>query len=546
MHALSHARAVEATHGGTLPAVRAVTDGEPRGLGGGTYDRGVIDLRLVRENPDVVRASQRARGADESLVDALLAADAARREAVGAPTTCAPSRRRPRRRSAARARRSAPPSWSGPRRWPPRSRRPRRPSGPPTRRCARRTWRIPNVVHDGVPPGGEDDAVTLRTVGEVPAYDFPVRDHLEIGELLGAIDMERGAKVSGARFYFLTGPGALLEFALAQLAISRAVAAGLHPGRRPRAGQAGGDGGHRLPRRARRGGLPGRARRPVPGRHLGGRAGRHAHERGARPLRRPAPVRRLVLLLPPRGRLLRQGHPRHHPGALVRQGRDVQLLPARAGRRRAPPAAGLGGGVPAGAGAALPGGRHRRRRPRHQRGPQVRHRGLVPQPGHLPRADQHLGLHHLPGPPAGHPLPRRRRQAADRGDPERHAVRDRPHHRLPARGAPARRRLGARARRRCGRGSAASRSSPPACRWRAVPAPLACGPGACAAGPAGRRAPRPGATTVVDAGRPRPVAAPAGRHRPRRHPARPPPARSARARAPRSRPAGPPASRSSA
>jgi seryl-tRNA synthetase len=89
--------------------------------------------------------------------------------------------------------------------------------------------RVPNVVHDGVPPGGEDDAVTLRTVGEVPAYDFPVRDHLEVGEALGAIDMERGAKVSGARFYFLTGPGALLEFALAQLAISRAVAAGFTP-----------------------------------------------------------------------------------------------------------------------------------------------------------------------------------------------------------------------------------------------------------------------------------------------------------------------------
>lgn len=57
-----------------------------------------------------------------------------------------------------------------------------------------------------MPPGGEDDAVTLRTVGEVPAYDFPLRDHIEIGEALGAIDMERGAKVSGARFYFLTAP----------------------------------------------------------------------------------------------------------------------------------------------------------------------------------------------------------------------------------------------------------------------------------------------------------------------------------------------------
>src|SRR3712207_8870907 len=64
---------------------------------------------------------------------------------------------------------------------------------------------------------------------EVPTYDFPVRDHIEIGEALGAIDMERGAKASGARFYFLTGPGALLEFALAPMAISRAVAAGFTP-----------------------------------------------------------------------------------------------------------------------------------------------------------------------------------------------------------------------------------------------------------------------------------------------------------------------------
>ncbi|MFP5370697.1 MAG: serine--tRNA ligase, partial [Actinomycetes bacterium] len=88
---------------------------------------------------------------------------------------------------------------------------------------------IPNVVADEVPPGGEDDAVLIRTVGEVPDHDFAVRDHIEVGEALGAIDMERGAKVSGARFYFLTGPGALLEFALAQLAISRAVAAGFTP-----------------------------------------------------------------------------------------------------------------------------------------------------------------------------------------------------------------------------------------------------------------------------------------------------------------------------
>ncbi len=189
----------------------------------------MIDLRLLREHPDLVRASQRARGADESLVDALLAADAARREAVARADGL-----RAEQKTASQAVRAASAE--------------ERPAvlerakalaaqvkeAEDAQRMADAALRaaqlpIPNVVADEVPPGGEDDAVLIRTVGEVPDYDFAVRDHIEIGEALGAIDMERGAKVSGARFYFLTGPGALLEFALAQLAISRAVAAGFTP-----------------------------------------------------------------------------------------------------------------------------------------------------------------------------------------------------------------------------------------------------------------------------------------------------------------------------
>jgi seryl-tRNA synthetase len=189
----------------------------------------VIDLRLVREHPDVVRASQRARGADESLVDALLAADAARREAVHRADDL-----RARQKEASQAVRGATAEERPAVLEKARALAAEVKQAEEAQREADAALRtahlaLPNVVHDGVPPGGEDDAVTLRTVGEVPAYDFPVRDHLEIGELLGALDMERGAKVSGARFYFLTGPGALLEFALAQLAISRAVAAGFTP-----------------------------------------------------------------------------------------------------------------------------------------------------------------------------------------------------------------------------------------------------------------------------------------------------------------------------
>ncbi|MGB5794765.1 MAG: serine--tRNA ligase, partial [Mycolicibacter algericus] len=87
---------------------------------------------------------------------------------------------------------------------------------------------IPNVVIDGVPDGGVDDYTVLDVVGEPPAIDNP-RDHLELGESLGLIDMGRGAKVSGSRFYFLTGAGALLQLGLLQLALRLAVENGFTP-----------------------------------------------------------------------------------------------------------------------------------------------------------------------------------------------------------------------------------------------------------------------------------------------------------------------------
>lgn len=89
-----------------------------------------------------------------------------------------------------------------------------------------------NLVHPDVPVGGEDDFAVLETVGtprDFAAEGFTPKDHLELGELLGAIDTERGAKVSGSRFYYLTGVGALLEFALVNAAIAQATAAGFTP-----------------------------------------------------------------------------------------------------------------------------------------------------------------------------------------------------------------------------------------------------------------------------------------------------------------------------
>ncbi|GGZ84450.1 serine--tRNA ligase [Streptomyces bluensis] len=92
--------------------------------------------------------------------------------------------------------------------------------------------RLGNLVHPDVPVGGEEDFVTLETHGEIrdfAAEGFEPKDHLELGQILGAIDVERGAKVSGSRFYFLTGVGALLELALVNAAMAQATAAGFTP-----------------------------------------------------------------------------------------------------------------------------------------------------------------------------------------------------------------------------------------------------------------------------------------------------------------------------
>lgn len=92
--------------------------------------------------------------------------------------------------------------------------------------------RLGNLVHPDVPVGGEEDFATLETHGEIrdfAAEGFEPKDHLELGALLGAIDVERGAKVSGSRFYFLTGVGALLELALVNAAMAQATAAGFTP-----------------------------------------------------------------------------------------------------------------------------------------------------------------------------------------------------------------------------------------------------------------------------------------------------------------------------
>jgi seryl-tRNA synthetase len=188
----------------------------------------VIDLKLLRDDPERVRASQQARGDDPALVDALLAADEARRAVVSRADTLRGEQKAvsssvrtatPEERPAVLERAKALASQV-------KEAEAQQAEAEAALRAAQLA--LPNVVA-GAPAGGEADFLVLEQVGEVPTYDFPVRDHLNVGAGLGAIDTERGAKVSGARFFFFTGVGALLELALINLAMAQAVEAGFTP-----------------------------------------------------------------------------------------------------------------------------------------------------------------------------------------------------------------------------------------------------------------------------------------------------------------------------
>ncbi|SKC67496.1 serine--tRNA ligase [Plantibacter cousiniae (nom. nud.)] len=189
----------------------------------------MIDPVLLREQPEVLRASQQKRGSSVDLVDQAIDADTARRAAItgfeelraeqnafGKQVAKAPKEEKA--ALVAQAQQLAA-----------RVKEAQQVATEAEAYFADVAGRIQNPVLDGVPAGGEADFITLREVGERPSFDFTPRDHLELGELLGAIDMQRGTKVSGSRFYFLRGIGARLEIALMNLALDRAIEAGFVP-----------------------------------------------------------------------------------------------------------------------------------------------------------------------------------------------------------------------------------------------------------------------------------------------------------------------------
>jgi seryl-tRNA synthetase len=189
----------------------------------------MIDPRILRDEPDRVRAALAKRGLSDEVVDRALSADTARRTAIGAfeakraeqkslGKQVAQAQGAEKQELLARTRALAAEVKEL----------------EAAQGAAEAEWNaaimdIPNLVADEAPAGGEDDFVVLETVGVPRDFEtegFEPRDHIELGRILGAIDLERGAKVSGSRFYFLTGVGAELEFALINLAMEQAREAG--------------------------------------------------------------------------------------------------------------------------------------------------------------------------------------------------------------------------------------------------------------------------------------------------------------------------------
>lgn len=189
----------------------------------------MIDIKFLRENPDVVRASQKGRGEDVTIVDQVLATDDARRVALN-------------EFEGLRAEQNALSKLVGAAQGDEKNallENAKQLSSAVKEADSKRSeleeatkelvMQLSNILDPAAPIGKEEDFVIIEHVGTPRTFDFEAKDHVELGKLLGAIDTERGAKVAGSRSYYLTGSGAMLEFALVNYAIASALKAGFTP-----------------------------------------------------------------------------------------------------------------------------------------------------------------------------------------------------------------------------------------------------------------------------------------------------------------------------
>jgi len=189
----------------------------------------MIDIKFLRESPDVVRASQKARGEDASIVEKVLAADEVRKLALDQFETLRAEQNLLSKSVASAKGDEKAALLESAKTLAAKVKEADVKRGQCESEAKALIMQISNILDPQAPIGKEEDFVVIENVGKPRVFDFQPKDHVELGKLLGAIDTERGAKVAGSRSYYLTGVGAMLEFALVNYAITSANKAGFTP-----------------------------------------------------------------------------------------------------------------------------------------------------------------------------------------------------------------------------------------------------------------------------------------------------------------------------
>ena len=192
----------------------------------------MIDLKVIRDNPDAARASQKVRGEDPTLIDQVIEADDARRAALSSFESLRAEQNLLSKSVAAAKGDEKAPLLEKAKALSAQVKAAEAQASELAEKSQAILLQIHNLIDTDAPVGGEEAFKIIEHVGtprDFTTEGFEARDHVEIGKILKAIDTERGAKVSGSRFYYLTGMGALLEFALVNYAISSATKAGFTP-----------------------------------------------------------------------------------------------------------------------------------------------------------------------------------------------------------------------------------------------------------------------------------------------------------------------------
>lgn len=190
----------------------------------------MIDVRILRDNPDLVRESQRRRGEDVEVVDRLVQTDGQWREALQTFESLRAEQKQVSRQIGKASPEDRPAALAAAKDLAQKVKESEEQSDKLGAQVRDLSLQISNLVEDQAPVGGPDDFKVLRHEGPAPrdfaTEGFAPKDHLELGEGLRAIDVKRGAKVSGSRFYYLSGIGARLELALLSMAVDQATQAG--------------------------------------------------------------------------------------------------------------------------------------------------------------------------------------------------------------------------------------------------------------------------------------------------------------------------------